>query len=303
MGLTFKNKKNEVLILKDSANSISPLIFGLVLLLVGGLFGFFGYFSPVLECHNIGGTTNCELTRQGLFPFKTHRIILNNFSGAEVKTHEDSDGDTYSIVLNAANAAAVPFANYSSSGYNSKLKLVRKIQNNINTQKDFTVKYSQNVLLGIGIFLSALGLLILWSGIKYAIMERSALEADLTQGILKIYPYNFSKKYEDVRPIADVQDISIAAPNKYWKQYALYMQTLCQVKGIAMPIAVKIMLKAAGLLGAGNDEGKENEDSRRNTNQRILVIKLKDLSEFYVLLPHGNSENAVSEFKKYLGFN
>lgn len=308
MGLKFKNKKNEVLILKDSASSITPLIFGALFLGLGGFLSFFGYFSPVLECHRIGAAVNCELTRQGLFPFKTNRIILKDFLGAEVKTHEDSDGDTYSIVLNAANATGVPFANYSSSGYGSKQKLVRQIEGMLNNQKDFSVKYSQKILLGFGIFFTAFAAMILWSGIKSGFREKNILEAHLAQGILKIYPYNSLKKYEDARPLADLLDIRVETAPKYWKAYALYMQQICQLKGLSMPITVNIMLKAAGLLGGVVKEeslkSKEGNGAPQNNNSKILVVKFKDSSEVYTLLTsYGNSYDAVSEFKKYTGLN
>ncbi len=310
MGLKFKNKKNEVLILKDSASSLAPLIFGLIFLAVGGALGFFGYFSPVLECHRVGESTNCELTRQGLFPFKTHRIILKDFTGAEVKTHEDSDGDTYSIILNYSNGASIPFANYSSSGYNSKVKLVRLIERNLNTQKDFSVKYSQKMLLIVGICFAAFALMMLWSGIYYSIVEKTVLEAHFSQGIIKIYPYHSYKKYEDVRPIADLQDIRVEPAPKYWKPYALYMKQICELKGFSLPFAVKIMLKASGFLGgainsiAQEDGDGANNNFRQNNNSQILVIKLKDSSELYALLnSYGDSFNAIAEFKKYLGLS
>ncbi len=306
MGLKFKNKNNEVLILKDSASSIAPLIFGALFLGLGGFLSFFGYFSPVLECHRIGAVTNCELTRQGLFPFKTHRIILKDFVGAEVKTHQDSDGDTYSIVLNAANATGIPFANYSSSGYSGKQKLVRQIEGMLNTQKDFSVKYSQKILLSFGIFFTAFAAMILWSGIKSGLSEKSILEAHFAHGILKIYPYNSIKKYEDARPLADIRDIQVASAGKYWKAYALYMRQICELKGISMPFAVSIMLKASGFLGGESQRAQDGEDNnlKQDNRSQMLVIKLKDSSEVYALFTsYASSADAVAEFRKYLGLD
>lgn len=310
MGLKFKNKKNEVLILKDASSSVAPLIFGLIFLAVGGALSFFGYFSPVLECHRVGSATNCELTRQGLFPFKTHRIILKDFTGAQVKTHDDSDGDTYSIVLSSADGSSVPFANYSSSGYSAKADLVSKIERNLNTQKDFSVKYSQKMLLFVGVFFAAFAVMMLWSGIKYAIIEQTVLEAHFAQGILKIYPYHSSKKYEDARPLSDVQDIRVEPAPKYWKPYALYIKQICELKGFSLPLAVTVMLKASSFLGGsinvtaqGEQDGAKN-GIQQNNNSQMLIITLKDSSEVYAMITsYGNSVNAVAEFKKYLGID
>lgn len=301
MALKFRNKANNILTLGDGSGLIAPLIFGCIFFALGAVFLFFGNMPPVLDCHKIDSRAECLLSRHGLFPFKMRHIPINNFSGAEIKTHEDSDGDTYSIILKDASGAQVPFVNYSSSGYKSKVKVVREITQKLNTQNDFKVIYRQNVLLYIGLGVTFFALLMFFSAIQYGFSGRVLLEADLQRGILKIYPYNCSKKYEDIKPLADLADIKVKYSAAIWKDYAVYVKQLCAVRGLREPFVVKIYEKLSSV-DTARAEGvpQEQENARSGT----LVIKFKDSSFAYAqIVTQGNAEKAVNEFRKYLGLN
>lgn len=301
MALKFKNKDNKVLTLGEGSGLFASLIFGCIFFAVGSVLLFFGSIPPVLDCHKIDGRAECLLSRHGLFPFKMRHITINNFSGAEIKTHEDSDGDTYSIILKDASGAQVPFVNYSSSGYKSKMQVVREITQKLNTQNDFKVIYRQNVLLYIGLGVTFFALLMLFSAIKYCFSGREILTADLQSGVIKIYPYHYSKKYEDIKPLAELADIKVSYSSAIIKEYAVYVKQLCVVRGLREPLAVKIYDKLASAAAARGDRFPQKTENGRSG---ILVVKFKDSSFAYAqIITQGNAEKAVNEFRKYLGLN
>lgn len=153
---------------KDSSSGYVLLLFGGPFLVIGLVVVIFLGKLTILKCDRLEPTqVVCELISTGLLGRKVIPIPLGQLQSADVEVNEDSDGDTYRVVL-MTKAGITPFTQSYSSGEGGKRRNAQRINLFLSSQDQLSLKVQQDdrwfayplggvfALIGGGIMLSTL---------------------------------------------------------------------------------------------------------------------------------------------------
>lgn len=129
---------------KNLTTIVRTALFGTPFLLAGlAAILFFGRLST-LKCQRVEPTQgSCQLVNSGLLGSNETKIPLNQLQGAKVDVNEDSNGDTYRVVL-LTNSGEVPFTPVWSSGSGGKQKNADRINAFIGNPEEISLRVQQD---------------------------------------------------------------------------------------------------------------------------------------------------------------
>ena len=133
----------DVLQLRPTTGIILALV-GLLLML-GGIVAFFflGQTSTLVCERFLAGRASCTLQKT-LLGLTLSEKPIEALRGARVEAYEDSEGDeTYKVILMTARGE-IPFAGYSSSGYNQKERIAGEVNDFVRDATRPTLHISQS---------------------------------------------------------------------------------------------------------------------------------------------------------------
>ncbi len=134
--------------LRLRANNLNGIVrtalFGTPFLLTGlAVMLFFGRLTS-LKCQRVEPTQgSCQLVNSGLLGSDETTIPLNQLQGAKVDVNQDSDGDTYRVVL-LTDGGEVPFTWVWSSGTGGKQKNADRINAFISNPGEISLRVQQD---------------------------------------------------------------------------------------------------------------------------------------------------------------
>jgi hypothetical protein len=159
--------------------AVAGTLFGMLFLVAGVAAILLLGRLTVLMCQRLEpNQIECQLTSTGLLGSQTTQITA--LEGAEVATHSDDDGDTYSIVLFAV-GQKIPFSKIRSSGYAAKKANADRINAFVNNSQQSALSVQEDhrwfsYLFGSGFALTG-GALVLASWrlkfITYAVFDKN----------------------------------------------------------------------------------------------------------------------------------
>ncbi len=134
--------------------------------------------QSTLTC--IRSDRTCSLEKKSLLKTSSLDIPMEQLQGAQLITVTDSEGsDTYKVALNTT-GGSIPLTGYSSSGYNSRRRIVEKINAFLTdaSQQRLEVKQDSRILLYIiGAIFAGIGLLLI------LLISRITVDLDRTKGL------------------------------------------------------------------------------------------------------------------------
>lgn len=211
---------------KYSESLLTGLPFGLVFLLVGLKISFGGDYLTILKCNRIEPTQiNCEIVAKNWLGQQTDPIPVTNLQGSQVEVNDDSDGDTYRIVLMTQNSQ-IPLTNSYSSGlgtnhYENNLLINSFIQ--ASEQNSLTIQQDDRLIV-------MLGLVLAFPGFLFTIYELKAKNIthclfDKTSNQLCITKRNILKSEQEEKSLTEVKKVEVTEDVEDGKTISLVLMT------------------------------------------------------------------------------
>jgi len=200
---------------------IPSVLFGSLFLIVG-LFQTLSFARlTTLKCQRVQLTQerlqliqgSCQLVESSLLGSDQTEIPLNQLQGAKVDENEDSDENTYRVVLLTTSTGEVPFTSIWSSGTEEKQENADRINAFIHNPRETSLNIQQDerwphYLVG-GIFLLVGGGLLLHLLLYGKLIVSCTL--DKTQGLIRLQQRNLRRTKVTEHRLREINQVEVEA--------------------------------------------------------------------------------------------